>query len=55
MKFLVINQINDEGKIIKSFSKASKRNIQVIYDLEKGNYLIWLYILKKFGNNKGYL
>ena len=53
IKFLVINQVNDEGKVINSFSSVEENDIQVNYDLEKGNYLIWLYIPKKFGNNKG--
>ena len=48
-KFLIINQINDEGKIIKTYSEAKGNDdIQVCYDLEKGNYLIWLYIPKKY-------
>ena len=48
-KFLIINQINDEGKIIKTYSKTKgSDDIQECYDLEKGNYLIWLYIPKKY-------
>ena len=48
-KFFVINQINDEGKIIKTFSETKgSDDIQTSYDLEKGNYIIWLYIPKKY-------
>ena len=48
-KYLIINQINKEGKILKTFSKTmGGDDIQVSYDFEKGNYLIWLYIPKKY-------
>ena len=51
-KFLVISQINNEGKIIQTFSKTMcMDDMQVNYDLEKGNYLIWLYIPKKYDSN----
>ncbi len=52
-KYLIINQINDEGKLIKTFSDTKgKDDIQENYDLEKGNYFIWLYIPKKYAKNK---
>ena len=51
--FLVINQINEEGKIIKTFSKLkSNDDMQTNYDLEKGNYLVWIYIPKKYLSEK---
>ena len=47
-KFFIINQINDEGKIIKTYSeKKGIDDIQTSYDLEQGNYIIWIYIPKK--------
>ena len=53
-KFLVINQIDNEGKIIQAFSKTiSLDDMQTNYDLEKGNYLIWLYLPKKYTSNEG--
>ena len=49
MIFLDIFQINNEGKIIKNFSSKMKMfDLQVDYDLEEGDYLIWLYIPKKY-------
>ena len=52
-KYLVISQINNEGKVIKTFSDTmGSDDIQENYDLEKGNYLIWLYIPRKFAENK---
>ena len=48
-KFIIISQINNEGKIIKCFSETKgSDDLQINYDLEKGNYLIWLYIPKKY-------
>ena len=47
--FLVINQISEEGKIIETMSKSiGSDDIQVNYDLEKGKYLVWIYIPKKY-------
>ena len=52
-KYLVISQINNEGKLIKTFSVAKFNNdIQENYDLENGIYFIWLYIPKKYAQNK---
>ena len=49
--YFVINQINEEGKIVKSFSNTSLSNdFQNDYDLEKGNYIIWIYIPKKYAS-----
>ena len=47
--YLIINQIDDQGKIINTFSRSiGSDDMQVDYDLEKGNYIIWLYIPKKY-------
>jgi len=49
--YFIINQINKEGKIVKSFSNTSLSNdFQNDYDLEKGNYIIWIYIPKKYAS-----
>ena len=48
-KILIINQIDNDGKIIKTFSKITiNDDIQASYDLEKGSYLILIYIPKKY-------
>ncbi len=45
--FLIINKIDDNGNIIKTFSKSTILNdLQFIQDLENGNYIVWLYIQK---------
>ena len=49
--YFIINQINEEGKIVKSFSNTSLNNdFQNNYDLEKGKYIIWVYIPKKYAS-----
>ena len=49
MKMLIINQIDDKGKIIKTYNKATALDdMQLNYDLNVGNYIIWLYIPKKY-------
>ena len=49
MKLLIINKIDDKGKIIKTYSEiVGLDDLQVNYDLEEGNYIIWLYMPKRY-------
>ena len=49
MKFLIINKIDNKGKIVKTYNNISGfDDLQVNYDLEEGTYIIWLYIPKRY-------
>ena len=49
MKMLIINQIDDKGNVIKTYNKVSALDdMQINYDLDIGNYIIWLFIPKKY-------
>ena len=49
MKFLIINKIDDKGKIVKTYKEITGvDDLQVNHDLEEGNYIVWLYIPKRY-------
>ena len=49
MRFLIISKIDEKGKIIKIYNEiVGLDDLQVNYDLDEGNYLIWLYIPKRY-------
>ena len=55
MRFLIISKIDEKGKLIKIYNEiVGLDDLQVNYDLDEGNYLIWLYIPKRYfpGNDK---
>ena len=49
MKFLIINKIDDNGKIVKTYNDISGLDdLQTDYNLDVGNYIVWLYIPKRY-------
>ena len=49
MKFLLISKIDEKGKIIKTYNEIiGLDDLQINYDLDEGNYIIWLYIPKRY-------
>lgn len=49
MKLLIINKIDDKGKIIQTFNYTTGiEDMQQEFDFDAGNYIIWLYIPKRY-------
>ena len=49
MKMLIINKIDDTGKIIQTYNHTvGVDDMQINYDLDIGNYIIWLYLPKRY-------
>jgi hypothetical protein len=49
MKMLIINKIDDTGKITKTYNNTvGMDDMQINYDLDSGNYIIWLYLPKRY-------
>ena len=49
MKFLIINKIDDKGKIVKTYNLITGiDDLQVNHDLDEGNYIVWLYVPKRY-------
>ena len=49
LKIIVINKIDQKGNIVKTYKDISAiEDIQNNYDLDEGNYIIWIYLPKKY-------
>ena len=49
VKFLIVGGVDEKGKIVKTYHElVGLDDLQVNYNLDEGNYIIWLYIPKRY-------